>query len=585
MLVANRGEIAVRVMRTAREMGIDTVAVYSEGEERSLWVEAADEAFSLGGSAPRDTYLSFDAIESVLRRCGADAVHPGYGFLSENADFARAVVRWGAAWVGPPPEAIALMGDKLSAREAAERAGVAGVPGTSGAVRSPSDVVDFGRSHGWPVAVKAAFGGGGRGMRVVQGPDEVEAVLASAQREALAAFGRGECYAERYLARPRHVEVQILCDSHGNGVWLSDRDCSAQRRHQKLLEECPAPGIPDSVRDDMGRAALAVAAGCGYQNAGTVEFLYEDGKFYFLEMNTRLQVEHPVTEEVCGLDLVALQLQVAAGHRLGFVQDGVLRRGHAIECRINAEDPAGGRFLPSPGRLAVFERADGPGVRTDAGYRAGDEVSPAFDNLIAKLVVWAPDREAARARMLRAISETRVEGVATTLPAHSVLLNHPDFMQGTYHTGWVEGEVDLSGAVPPTAEPMPEAFAGDEPPRVSTEVDAEVDGQRYRVRLWVPDVSAYQGRRSGRDSSRPDPKPVEQGGSGVVVAPMQGVVVQLPLAAGSPVKAGQPVCVLEAMKMENAILAECTGTIGEVRVALGDTVAAGDVLVVVAPAD
>ena len=583
VLIANRGEIAVRVIRTCRELGIATVAVYSELDRDALHVRLADEAYALGGQTAAESYLNTEAILDVIRRSGAEAVHPGYGFFSENADFARAITDLGVVFVGPPPEAIEVMGDKISSRLAAERANVTGVPGDNTVLTDPQQVIAFGEKHGWPIAIKAAYGGGGRGMRVVRSAAEAAAALESAQNEALKGFGRSECYVERYLTWPRHVEMQVFADTHGNAVWLGERDCSAQRRHQKLIEESPAPSFPDDVRQAMGEAAVRVAQACGYVNAGTVEFLFQDGDFFFLEMNTRLQVEHPVTELVVGMDLVELQLRIAAGEPLGFAQDDIVRRGHAIECRINAENPAGGKFMPSPGTITKFQRPDGFGVRVDAGYDAGDTVSQYYDNLVAKLVVWGEDREHARRRMLRALDELVVEGVATTTPAHKAILSHPDFANAEHSTKWVEEKLDLSGIEAP-AKPAPPAEG--EVPKVRRDVDVEVNGRRYSVAMWVPDVPmAAPGAVAGAARpARPRPSGAGAGGaagSGKVSVPMQGTIVKVLVEVGDAVEAGQAVCVLEAMKMENNVMAERAGTVTEIKVKPGDTVGAGDIVAVI----
>jgi acetyl-CoA/propionyl-CoA carboxylase biotin carboxyl carrier protein len=582
ILIANRGEIAVRVIRTCRELGIGTVAVYSNLDREALHVRMADEAYALGGETAAESYLNTEAILAAIEQSGADGVHPGYGFFSENTDFARAITERDVTFIGPPPEAIEVMGDKISSRLAAEKAGVAGVPGRSEPLTSPDEVVEFGNLHGWPVAIKAAYGGGGRGMKVVASAEEAAEAMESAAREAQAYFGRPEIYLERYLAWPRHVEMQVLADQHGHTLWLGERDCSAQRRHQKLVEESPAPDFPDDVREAMGKAAVKVSEACGYYNAGTVEFLYQDDEFYFLEMNTRLQVEHPVTEFVTGLDLVAWQIRVASGEPLDFTQAEIRRTGHAIEVRINAEDPSGGRFTPSPGTLTSFHQPAGPGVRLDAGYEGGDTVSQYYDNLIAKLIVCAPDREAARRRMLRAISETRITGVATTLPAHEAILTHPDFAAASHSTRWVEEVLDLSGLVAAqSAGPVP-APGGDDVPTVERDVTAEVDGRRYSLRLWVPDLGtvAAPGRVAARHK-RAAGSSVPGSGSGQVAVPMQGTIVKVLVAVGDVVEVGQAICLLEAMKMENAVNAEKDGVIKEVRVSAGDSVGAGDVVAVI----
>ena len=579
VLIANRGEIAVRVMRTCREMGISTVAVYSELDRDALHVRLADEAYALGGQSAAESYLNTEAILDVIHRSGADAVHPGYGFFSENTDFARAITSRGVTFVGPPPEAIEVMGNKISSRLAAEKAGVEGVPGRNETLTDPTEVVAFGEEFGWPVAIKAAFGGGGRGMKVVQGPGEAAEALESARREAQSYFGRSECYVERYLTWPRHIEMQVLADGHGHTLWLGERDCSAQRRHQKLVEESPAPNFPDEVRHAMGDAAVKVSVACGYVNAGTVEFLYQDGAFFFLEMNTRLQVEHPVTEMVTGLDLVEWQLRIASGEALDFTQDDVTRTGHAIEVRINAEDPSGGRFTPTPGTLTRFDQPSGPGVRLDAGYQAGDTISQYYDNLIGKLVVWGSDREKARRRMLRAIEETRIEGVATTLPADVVILTDEEFVNGTHSTKWVETNLDFSDL--PTVETAA-ASVGDG--SVRKDVTAEVNGRRVTVALYLSDSGDDALGRAQSTAAKPRRQHhagVVGSGSGNVTVPMQGTVVKVNVEVGQPVEAGETVLILEAMKMENSVNAEKAGVVKSINVTAGDSVGAGDVVVVV----
>ena len=582
VLIANRGEIAVRVIRTCRELGIATVAVYSELDRDALHVRIADEAYALGGRTAAESYLNTEAIVDVITRSGADAVHPGYGFFSENTDFARRVTELGVTFVGPPPGAIEVMGDKISSREAADAAGVPGVPGRNDVLQSADEVVAFGEEFGWPVAIKAAYGGGGRGMKVVHEAGQAAAALESAQREAKAAFGRDEAYLERYLTWPRHIEMQVMADTHGNAVWIGERDCSAQRRHQKLVEESPAPAFPAEIRQAMGEAAVKVALACGYVNAGTVEFLYQDGDFFFLEMNTRLQVEHPVTEAVTGLDLVAEQLSIAAGNPLSFTQDDIELRGHAIEARINAEDPTGGKFLPAPGRITKLQIPNGPWTRFDAGYAEGDEVSQFYDNLIAKLIVWGRDREEARRRLVRALDELVIEGVATTSPAHKLILTHPDFIAAEHSTKWVEEVLDMSSITPPAA-PAPASEDGEEP-RVRRQVDVEVDGRRFSVAMWVPEGAPVVAAGGGAPR-RSRPKPASGGGSaagtGQVIAPMQGTIVKVLVAAGDEVEVGTPVVVLEAMKMENQIIAEKAGKVTDVRCEPGQAVGAGDVVLVI----
>ena len=583
ILIANRGEIAVRVIRACQEMGIATVAVYSELDRDSLHVRLADEAYALGGTTAAESYLNTEVILDVIERSGADGVHPGYGFFSENTDFARAITERGVTFIGPPPGAIEVMGDKVSSRIAAQAAGVSGVPGTTEFLNDASEVVAFGEQFGWPVAIKAAYGGGGRGMRVVRSAEEAAEAFDSARSEALKGFGRDECYVERYLTWPRHIEMQIIGDTHGNCVWVAERDCSAQRRHQKLIEESPAPAFPAEVRQAMGEAAVKVAKACGYYNAGTVEFLFQDGEFFFLEMNTRLQVEHPVTEMVSGIDLVAEQIRVASGLPLSFTQESISLSGHAIEVRINAENPAEGRFLPSPGDITTLVPPAGFGTRWDGGYESGDTVSQYYDNLVGKLICWGEDRPTAIARTLRALREFRIEGIATTIPADIAILEHSDFAEAIHSTKWVEDTLDLTGV-----SSTPISTDADAEPKVQRDVEVEVNGKRFAVKVFVPQSQAgavVAGAAAGGAS-----KPRRSagagsggagGGSGAVSVPMQGTIVKILVEVGQQVEAGATVCVLEAMKMENNIAAEKAGTVKEIKVAEGDSVGAGDVVVII----
>ena len=584
ILIANRGEIAVRVIRAAREMGIQTVAVYSELDRDALHVRLADEAYALGGATAAESYIDSAKLLDAIRTSGADSVHPGYGFFSENADFARAVAGLGVEFIGPPPEAMDQMSDKVSSRQAAMRGGAPIVPGMTEFATGPDDIRAFGDEFGWPAVIKAAFGGGGRGMKLVNSADEVDDAFASAQREAKSFFGRDEVYVERYLTWPRHVEIQLVGDKHGNCVWIPSRDCSAQRRHQKLVEEAPAPGLPDGVEQAMGEAAVKAAQAVGYYGAGTVEFIYQDGEFFFLEMNTRLQVEHPVSEMITDIDLVEWQIRVASGEELPMSQKQVdkSRRGHSIEIRINAEDPAGGKFLPSPGPITLLVPPDGFGVRFDTGYMTGDEISQYYDNLVGKLVVWGRDRDVAIARTIRALDELVVEGVATTIPADLAILRHPDFAAVAHSTKWVEETLDLSDI---SATPGAAPAADDEgtAPLVRRNTTVEVNGKRFDVSMWVPDqpvvaVGAVPAKKREKRSS--------SGGSGALAsgsieAPMQGTIVKILVEVGQQVEAGTGVLVLEAMKMENQINAEKAGTVKEIKVATGDTVGGGDILAVI----
>ena len=577
ILIANRGEIAVRVIRTAREMGIATVAVFSELDRNALHVRLADEAYALGGQTAAESYLNTEAILDAIRKSGADGVHPGYGFFSENADFAQAITEMGVAFIGPPPEAIVEMGDKVSSRKAALRGGAPIVPGTTEFVTTAKEITDFGNEFGWPVAIKAAFGGGGRGMKVVQSADQVQEAMDSAQRESKAFFGRDEIYVERYLTWPRHIEVQLVGDKHGNVVWVSTRDCSAQRRHQKLIEEAPAPGLPDGVEEAMGEAAVKAAKAVGYYNAGTVEFIYQDDNFFFLEMNTRLQVEHPVTEVITGIDLVEWQIRVASGEKLPMTQKQVAakRNGHGIEVRINAENPTAGKFLPSPGTITKLTTPDGFGTRFDGGYEAGDTVSQYYDNLVGKLIVWGKDRDTAIARTIRALDEMVVEGLHTTIPADLAILRHPDFSAVTHSTKWVEETLDLSGLVSTVG-----GSATNDEGLVERATTIEVNGKRFDVKMWVPEFASGPVAKA----KKPTRGASGSGGaanSGDVAAPMQGTIVKVTVEVGQEVAVGDSVVVLEAMKMENQITAEKAGKVTKVNVKVGDKVGAGDILVVI----
>jgi acetyl-CoA/propionyl-CoA carboxylase, biotin carboxylase, biotin carboxyl carrier protein len=587
ILIANRGEIAVRVIRAAREMGIPTVAVYSELDRDALHVRLADEAYALGGQTAAESYINTDVMLDVIKRSGADSVHPGYGFFSENAEFARAIAELGVEFIGPPPSAMDEMSDKVSSRLAAIRGGAPVVPGTTEFAQSADEIKAFGNDHGWPVCIKAAFGGGGRGMKVVQTEAEVDDAMASAQREAKAFFGRDEVYVERYLTWPRHVEIQLVGDKHGNCVWISSRDCSAQRRHQKLVEEAPAPNLPEGVEQAMGDAAVKAAKAVGYYGAGTVEFIFQDGEFFFLEMNTRLQVEHPVSEMITDIDLVEWQIRVAAGEELPMTQAEVdaARRGHSIEIRINAEDVAEGKFLPSPGPITKLLAPDGFGVRFDSGYHSGDEISQYYDNLVGKLVVWGRNREVAIARTIRALDELVVEGVATTIPADLAILKHPDFAAVTHSTKWVEEVLDLTGIGGKSESTAPASDEVDAEPLVKRSTTVEVNGKRFDVNMWVPETPTVAVAAGAA------PKTARRGGassggggaiaSGSVEAPMQGTIVKVLVEVGQTVEVGAGIVVLEAMKMENQINAEMAGTVKEIKVTAGDTVGGGDILAVI----
>jgi acetyl-CoA/propionyl-CoA carboxylase biotin carboxyl carrier protein len=573
VLVANRGEIALRVFRACRELGIRTIGVYSEVDRDAPWLRLADDAYLLGPAPPAESYLRIERLLDVAARAGAEAVHPGYGFLSENAEFARAVEAVGLVWIGPPPDVIARLGDKLSARAVALEAGVPTVPGTFEAIDDPQEVRAFATKHGYPIAIKAAFGGGGRGLRVVRAPAGLAEALAAAQREAQGAFGRSEVYVERYLERPRHIEAQVLADRHGACLFLGERDCSTQRRHQKLIEESPAPGLDDAVRWELGQAAVAMSRHVGYVGAGTVEFLYEDGRFSFLEMNTRLQVEHPVTELVTGVDLVHWQLRIAAGESLPWRQDEIVPRGHAIEVRINAERPSD-KFTPAAGRITRWRPPEGPGVRLDAGVEAGVDVPPAYDSLLGKLIGYGADREHARRIMVRACDEFDVAGVPTTLPFHRMALRHPDFIAGTVSTVSVEQEWDLT-----TLPADPPAVTG-APAEAGRTYTVEVDGRAVRVAVFDPSNNACSRARPARRRQRATSPGASDGAD--FLSPMQGTVVKVAAQVGTTVAAGDLVLVLEAMKMENHVAAHRDGVLTAVHPKAGAVVQQGEPLFTIA---
>ena len=573
LLVANRGEIAIRVFRGARELGISTIAVYSEIDRDAPHSRYADEAFLLGETPPADSYLNIQKIIEVAEKAGADAIHPGYGFLAENATFAEKVISSGLIWVGPPPEAITTMGDKIKARKAASEAGVSSVPGSTEPISGPHQIAAFADEYGWPVAIKAAHGGGGRGFRVVNGPDEAQAAFEGAEREAGAAFGNSELYLERYLEGPRHIEVQIVGDQQGNVVHLGERDCSLQRRHQKLIEESPSPRVDAELRERMGAAATGIASATGYYSAGTVEFLLEkDGQsFWFLEMNTRLQVEHPVTEAVCGFDLVQEMIRVAQGSPLSMKQEDVELKGHAIECRVNAENPKK-NFIPNPGTITSYREPSGPGIRVDSGAMAGSEIPQSYDSLICKLIAHGQDRSEAIRKMTRALEEFEIGGIRTTIPFHSHVMASDWFSEGTFHTMTVEEDLDLSTLE--DQDPLKGISDGSE---VSS-LTLELDGKRFEVTLSRP-----LARR--RTPKPPDlTRTASHGGaSETLTAPMQGTIIKNLVKVGDKVKAGDPILVLEAMKMENVIACHRDGVVKELSVEAGATVSTGAKIAVIEP--
>jgi acetyl-CoA/propionyl-CoA carboxylase biotin carboxyl carrier protein len=563
VLIANRGEIAVRVIRACSDHGIESVAVYSETDRDSMHAQMADSAYSLGGTTAAQTYLNIEKLIAIAKKSGADSVHPGYGFLSENADFAQAVIDAGLIWIGPPPAAIRALGDKVSARKIAAKAGAPLVAGTADPVDSHDEIIAFAKEHGLPVAIKAAHGGGGRGLKIAFTMEEIPEAFASAVREAIAGFGRGECFVERYLDKPRHVETQVLVDKFGNAAVISTRDCSLQRRHQKLVEEAPAPFLTDAQNEELYRASKAIMKEAGYIGAGTCEFLVGvDGTISFLEVNTRLQVEHPVSEEVTGIDLVREQFRIAIGEELGYT-DPVIR-GHSIEFRINGEDP-GRSFLPAPGRITKMSLPSGPGVRVDTGFRTGDAITGNFDSLLAKLIVTGATREQAITRARRAIAEFAIEGMATALPFHQAILQDPAFTdEFKVYTSYIEKE--FKNQIPEFKILPLEA----QTKAAADHLVAEINGKRFEILVHAPEPVVKRHRA----------KDALAGGSGGVglTSPMQGTVVKVAVTQGQSVEKGDLVIVLEAMKMEQPLMAHRSGVISNLTAVIGESVTSGTVL-------
>jgi len=563
VLIANRGEIALRVIRACKDDGLESVAMYSEEDRDALHVKNADFAYSLEGTVAKDTYLNIPKIIALAKRAGADAVHPGYGFLSENADFAQAVIDAEMIWIGPSPAAISALGDKVSARRIAAAAGAPLVAGTKDPVETADEVVTFAKEHGLPVAIKAAFGGGGRGLKVARTLEEIPELYASAVREAIAGFGRGECFVERYLDKPRHVETQVLADKFGNAVVVSTRDCSLQRRHQKLVEEAPAPFLTDAQNEELYRSSKAIMKEAGYVGAGTCEFLVGlDGTISFLEVNTRLQVEHPVSEEVTGIDLVRQQFRIAMGEALGF-GDPIIR-GHSIEFRINGEDP-GRSFLPAPGRITEWQIPTGPGVRVDAGFRKGDVIGGNFDSLLAKLIVTGATREEAIQRSRRALAEFEVQGLATAIPFHRAILEDPNYTDVfKVYTSYIENE--FVNEIPAYAAQTLEAQT-----KAATEkLVAEVNGKRFEILVHAPEpvIKRHRAKQASVTGAAGDG----------LASPMQGTVVKIAVKEGQSVEAGDLIIVLEAMKMEQPLNAHKAGVIKNLKAVVGETVSSGTVL-------
>jgi len=581
VLVANRGEIAVRIFRTLRELGIGSVAVYSEADRGALHAGYADEAFLIGPPPAAESYLKIETLIETALRAGAQAVHPGYGFLAENAEFARAVEAAGLVWIGPPPEAIELMGSKTRARQAMQAAGVPIIPGTTDPVGSVEELLEVGGAIGYPLLIKAAAGGGGKGMEIVASPGEAERAFETARRQGQSYFADPSVYVEKLIVDPRHVEVQVLADAHGNVIHLGERDCTIQRRHQKLVEETPSPAVDDDLRARIGEIGVNAARACGYRSAGTIEgLLTTDGEYFFMEMNTRIQVEHTVTELVTGLDLVREQILIALGEPLTLTQAQVRLQGHAIECRINAEDVTRG-FLPAPGLVTAYKEPSGPGVRVDSGVGAGNEVSGVYDPMIAKLIVHGVDREHARRRMLRALGEFQIEGPKTLIGFHKALLSSECFIRGETCHGLVESDALAARAAESDGDSLLSAKPSNSPLQGrSVEVVrvVEVDGRRFEVRIGEPEPPWRELARRRHERTR-----AAGGGAGAaVVSPMQGTVLSVVVANGALVEAGQVICIVEAMKMENEVRAHRAGTVLDLAVEAGQAVATGEIICLIA---
>jgi acetyl-CoA/propionyl-CoA carboxylase biotin carboxyl carrier protein len=581
VMVANRGEIAIRVFRTLREMGIASVAVYSEVDRDALFVSHADEAYLLGPGPAAESYLNVPRILEVAAMAGVEAIHPGYGFLAENAGFARALADAGVVWIGPPPSAIDAMGSKVRSRALMDAAGVPIVPGVTESVADVASARVIAEEIGYPVAVKASAGGGGKGFRVALTPDDLPAAFEGASGEGERFFADGEVYLERYLHEPRHVEIQILADTHGSCVWLGERDCSVQRRHQKLVEETPSPVVSHALRARMGEASVRAAQAVDYTSAGTLEYLVSGDEFFFLEMNTRIQVEHTITEAVTGYDLVREQIRIAAGEPLSMTQDEVSPRGHAFECRINAED-ASARFMPSPGLITAYREPSGSGVRVDSGVRTGSVIADIYDPMVAKLIVWDVDREAARRRMIRALDEYVVQGPATLIPFHRWLFENEEFIAGGACHALLARLAETPTPIPGAAPAAPDDGAA--APRAERRFTAEVDGRRFEVALHYDEPAGGVGPAVAARTPRAKRASAATGGGGSpdqIVTPMQGTVLKVLVEVGQEVAAGDVICIVEAMKMENEIAAHRAGTVRELRVDVGQGVVVGEALAIV----